>query len=174
MYSKVSITFNQGLSLGSFLELDINYPNSQTTNVKVTWAYVRDNPRTIDLGDGTDTSGEIEAINFIRAFNLDYNGSNTFEVSRNLNTVTIQSLIPSVEFSNGSAQTIDGMPLYVGFDYTPYVGSVLSIDAIEFQQSASPETHVIIKVTTSEVAQTITKTFLASQITLKTLFTLMF
>jgi len=157
-YSELQITFNQDLAVSDILQFEISI---QTTGVGLpileTWTNIRSGSRQVTLGIPTAVVGEISAINYITAFELDYNNSNLYVVSRAGNVVTIKTTDPTINFINPKAETSATPPvaLNVSFVANNFTGTVFSIDNVVFSQATNPCTHVKVSVTTSEQATTV-------------------
>ena len=156
-YSEIKITFNAELNIGAILLFDINYndPNQQVveTHVNETWVNVRSRNNQVTVySQITTIVGESTAINFIDAFNLDYNVLGDFVVSRNGNEVTIKHTNPLITFD------VDGLqnPNDVIIDITNFNGNVFNISNIDYSISANPCDKINVEVTTSELAVNIT------------------
>lgn len=142
-YSELIITFNSDLIVNDVLTFDISDGVSTNTITEV-WKDFRVKSNQVPLGLTSPgaTTGENSAINFITAFNLDYNATGIYDVSRVLNVVSIKSTIPNIDFSNG-------VNADVTFTYNNFIGTALEISSLEYIESINPCTHVKLRVTTS-------------------------
>ena len=86
-----------------------------------------------------------QASNYVAAFNLDYNSSGVYEVTRIGEVVTIKSTNPNITFSNGVSNN-------VSFTIANFTGTAFEITDIIFEESVNPCTHVRLRATTSELA----------------------
>lgn len=108
-YEEIQITFNDDMTLGSYIEFDVtDNISNQTSTIKEEWYYTRTRPYRVALPISDDTlpKNERSAINFVEAFNLDYNSLGAYEVTRSGITVTIKAKSPNISFSNASATSI--------------------------------------------------------------------
>lgn len=101
----IQITFAQDVEYGSILKITGTYDNGSTiTDVEPQWFWVtlRNSPYRVTTGTPTGIVGERAAINFMAAFNLDYNGTGIHQVTRTGNVVNIISP-PQYSWSEGLA-----------------------------------------------------------------------
>ena len=101
-YSEIKITFNEEMPVNGIVRIQYTI-NTFPVTIFETWKLVRSAPKQVSIGIPTANVGEASAINFVNSFNLDYNVLGTFQVTRNINVVTIKSLNPQLEFLNGIA-----------------------------------------------------------------------
>jgi len=90
----IQITFNQDLLNGSILRLTGTYNNGTSiTPLDPDWIWIttRNAAYRVTTGTPTATVGERAAMNFLTAFNLDYNGTGIHQVTRTANVVNIVS-----------------------------------------------------------------------------------
>lgn len=151
-YSEITLTFNEEIPVNGRISFDLGNDLSFFTLFRE--LRQRANQATILLP--TTNVGEASAIAFVNAFNLDYApfGTRSYEVTRNVNSVTIKTSIPEKDFSNGVATNTINLDDYdVDFVYNNYAGTVFSITSIEYEQALSnPCENVRLKITTSDVA----------------------
>jgi len=154
-YSEIQITFNADLATNSNVTFDIlNVPTTLETTLFEKWVNTRVSSNQVTLGTPTATPGEISAINYITAFELDYNNTNLYVVSRVANVVTIKCTNQDISFQNGSALDSQDPPniLNVDFAYNNYNTSSFGFTDISYSQSTDPCGFVDVVVTTSELA----------------------
>jgi len=156
-YSELEITFNSdfvndnnlGFTASSISPIIIHH-------IIFRWVTVRSAPGQVTTGTPTSLVGERTAINFIQAFNLDWNVSNVYTVERSGNVVTIKSNYDYFNFSNPFSFVEwwnTDTPTDVGFDIDNWSGTSFQIDTIILSQaSTSACSRVKINVTTSTQA----------------------
>lgn len=162
-YSKIALFFQGDLSPSNHIGFTYRDPVLRVTNVVFTWVTTRFQSNQVEQGTPTLITGERSAINFMDAFNADYNAGGTlFEVTRTGSTVEIASKRPSIEFLNPFAQVspTDNTPLdpqtdpvAVIFTITADNTPVFDIENVVFSEATtnSPCTHFKISVETSEI-----------------------
>ncbi|WP_438423265.1 hypothetical protein [Aquimarina macrocephali] len=101
-YSEIKITFNQDMPINGIARINYSIGTS-TAQILETWKTSRSKSKEVTVGTPTGIVGERSAINFLQAFNLDYNSSNIFEVVRISNIVIIKSINPNLKFNDGQA-----------------------------------------------------------------------
>lgn len=88
-YSEVKITFNEDLQIGSRLLLAVGDSTAFLGIIIFErWVYYRTNSNQVTIGSPTNIIGERAAINFLSAFNLDYNSTGIYVTQRVQNEVT--------------------------------------------------------------------------------------
>lgn len=148
------LTLNQGIGfitrkIGSTFPIEMNF----------IWKNIRAGFGQVTIGTPiVDSDGERSAINFIQAFNLDWNWNNSqYIVTRNVNVVTIEWKFTNKEFSAFYC-TSDALA-----DPKPLLGSVtadivneseaISITSVTFAQASSnPCQNVSVSVETNVLA----------------------
>lgn len=142
--SKIILTFHDDLTLNQgigfvFKEIGSSFPIS----MNFIWKNIRAGFGQVTIGTPiVDSDGERSAINFIQAFNLDWNWINSqFTITRSINVVTIETNFTNKEFS-GFYCTSDALA-----DPKPSLGSVtaeiinqseaISITSVTFAQASS-------------------------------------
>ena len=95
-YSEIKITFNRDVNpndiFNSVTFVIWNLSNDLQSNVYEKWTGIRIKPNQVSTGLPTSILGERSAINYIQSFNLDYNSSGIYEVSRVDNEVNCISV----------------------------------------------------------------------------------
>ncbi|MGB0896880.1 MAG: hypothetical protein ACPGRW_06130 [Flavobacteriaceae bacterium] len=164
MYSKITITFNVDLALNQTFGWE-SYSNTPVINNDIAFRIVPNRYGTgqISIGTPTATAGERTAINFIAAFNADWNINGNYTVSRNVNVVEIQSNISSIYYRNEFSYDVYGeQPPTPNNDVTfsddPYNGTSFIITDLSFIEADAPCSHYKVSITTSVLAETITFT----------------
>ena len=104
-YSELTITFNEDLGGADTLMFKItDTQNASFITVTETWRSVRSGSNQVTVGSPTTVLGERSAINFKQAFNLDYNSTDIYEITRfSNNKVVIKSKNAYLQFSDASA-----------------------------------------------------------------------
>lgn len=106
-FSYIVLTFNDELVATDTVSFEYGDGDSSQT-VTESWAPVRYESGKVPITDATDIVGEASAINFVKAFNSDYNVSNLFIVERDGNEVTIKCTLYGIDFDNISVpESID-------------------------------------------------------------------
>lgn len=167
-YSKLIITFNDDIKVDESLSFSID--NSESTSPFVAvhqfiWVGIRTGKRQVQVGlEPTDIAGEISAINFINAFQIDLNSTDNYNVSRNDNVVTIESLIPELSFENTSYITdpllISSLPV-IDFDLDNFTGDVFKFNDLDFLEATENPacTHYKVSLQTSIITDRITGSY---------------
>lgn len=101
-YSEIKITFNQEMPINGAVRITYSI-NSVMATIFELWKSTRFQSFQVTMGTPTAIIGEISAINFIKSFNLDFNASNLFELTRTNNIVYIKSHNPELKFESGLA-----------------------------------------------------------------------
>lgn len=154
-YSEIEITFDDDVALNDYVNFRAATSGGLFINIVEQWKTLRSNPNQVTVGTPTATAGERSAINFVAAFNLDYNSTSLYVVERVVNVVTIKCTSPIFDFDFvGIAHTNSAD---VSFDITNYSGTALTIDDVEFIEATTNPvcTHYKVSVTTSVLATTI-------------------
>ncbi|NQY31348.1 MAG: hypothetical protein HRT69_18020, partial [Flavobacteriaceae bacterium] len=157
-YSELKITFNIDLASSNILEFDIeNTVSNTTSSIFEGWVNTRFLSNTVTQGTPTGIVGEISAINYISAFNLDYNNSGLYDVSRLDNVVTIKCTDPAIIFQNGIAKTSATPPaiLNVLFAYINNTDPIFSVTDVVFSEAINACDNIKLTVTTSVLATNI-------------------
>jgi hypothetical protein len=158
-YSEIKIKFNESPGWGTILKFDISN-GLRSGEIKEEFVLFRASNYQVLTDSGLDGIGSAE--NYVESFNLDYNSTDIYEVSRVGNEVTIKSKNPLISFSNGSAilyPPLGGLNPFivdVQFTYNNFQGSIFGINNVEFEEAANPCTHIKVKVSTTELATKIT------------------
>lgn len=161
--SKITLTFNQDLVLDNTISLNISSSTPfYLAYVGYIWKNVRASSGQVTIGTPTAIDGERSAINFVQAFNLDWNPSGTnYNVSRVENVVEIEALITEIEFSNFSSidDYLGFPPSYNSFVVADIVNSSTPqyvIDDINFSEADTlPCENVKVEIETSELTTVI-------------------
>lgn len=157
-YSEIEIAFNIDLAINNILEVEVQNTVSTTTTVLTeSWKNTRSGASQVTLGTPTGIVGETSAINYVAAFNLDYNNTGLYEVSRIDNVVTIKCTDPEIIFQNGIAKTSASPPaiLNVMFAYTNNTNPIFSITDVVFSEATNPCDNIKLSVSTSILASNI-------------------
>ena len=105
-YSEITITFNRNFKAGDSLNFKVtDNVTSQQIVLNETWRLVRTGTGEVTAGAPTATSGELSAITYALAFNLDYNSTGVYEVTQTTNVVVIKSTKSNLSFSDGNTPT---------------------------------------------------------------------
>ncbi|WP_299129381.1 hypothetical protein [uncultured Winogradskyella sp.] len=99
-YSQITLIFDTDLAINESILFDATINNGFT--FQEIWVSLRTGVGKVTQGTPTNIDGERSAINFVTAFNLDFNNSNIYEVTRTYNTVVIASTIANNDFDNFS------------------------------------------------------------------------
>lgn len=161
-YSELKITFTETFQVGYKLTIfnifETNLGPLQTESIEQ-WKNLRDQPNKVTLGTPTANIGEREAIQFVSAFELDYNFANQYEVTRLVNVVTIKSTNPNQTFFYATLQNNDIVISGADFEIIDFTGTVFNISESEFLQASDPCTKIGIQIRTSELATNILSPF---------------
>lgn len=101
-FSYIVLEFTEDLTASEVVQFDYT-DGTNTQTVEETWASVRYEANKVQIGTPTANDGETTAINFIKAFESDYNVAGLFVVSRDVNEVTIKCTEYGIDFDNISA-----------------------------------------------------------------------
>ncbi|MAX71796.1 MAG: hypothetical protein CMC76_11990 [Flavobacteriaceae bacterium] len=151
-FSKITLTFNDDLAINERIGFSTSVLSLE---IYETWVFQRLQSKQVTQGTPTGISGERSAINFLTAFNLDFNATNQYEISRTDNVVVIESNNPNLDFSNFYNHSDFNNPIDDSTNVTElienYTGDVLTIDDIQFLEATenTPCTHYRVEVTTS-------------------------
>lgn len=169
-YSKLTITFNDNLKVGENLTFSVRNTLSTSpfvTDHIFTWVTRRLRKNQVEIGfltieGGIFTNpGESSALNFVNSFQIDLNSTDNYKVTRNVNVVTIESLIPGLSFENGSYITdpllINGLPV-IDFDIDNFTDDVFVFSNLDFSEATEnpPCTHYKVSLQTSTTIDRIT------------------
>lgn len=168
--SKIVITFNSDLEINQQIGFKSNGVGSTFfIDHNFVWKTTRAGFGQVTKGTPTSNPGERSAINFMQAFNLDWNfpttGGTYYTVSRVLNVVTIQLNFPAILFSSFFSIDVAGaIPPVSNTDVTAVItnttSGVFQIDEIEFSEAdTNPCQNIKVSVTTSELATVINQPF---------------
>lgn len=161
-YSEFTLTFNSDLDIGD--EIVIRAGSTDLgiiTAYRQKWVALRSSSSQVTQGVPTSNPGERSAINFIAAFNLDYNPGSFFQVTRVVNVVTMklifnpwdfyQPTTPDPLLPSGPYPALpDGVELVI----TNYTGETITIDSLTFSEATenSTCTHYKVNVETNILA----------------------
>lgn len=154
-YSEFKIIFNEDLKPLDFLFFYLknrDFPNDSGRIYSQAWQVQRVQSNQVAVGIPTRNPGERSAINYISSFNQDFNLSNTFEVTRTVNEVTIKSRNPEFVFSGAQAFSygIGGnVPKNLEFQYNDYDSEIFSIESVVNSAATDPCNKVKFTITTS-------------------------
>ena len=159
-YSEIKITFTENLIEGSTLNIFNEFSDLATSNNWVEkWVRLRGQTNQVTTAVPTPIIGERAAIQFINAFQLDYNFPVQYEVTRFENEVTIKSMIPQQSFLGGEL-TLDEDPISgVTFEITNFVGTPYGLEEITFLQAIESCTKIKIGIKTTELSTSILSPF---------------
>jgi hypothetical protein len=101
-FAEIEIQFDADPESGTIIFIFGNLVDEDTVQVNLTFTGVRTQSGEINIAEPTDTPGESSAIEFVKAFNADYNLSKLFVVERELNRVVIKSTVYEIEFDEES------------------------------------------------------------------------
>lgn len=151
-YSELRIFFYKDIPLGTTMSFD-----GASTNNHFIWVSFRYAPNQVTLGEPTFIAGERAAINFMEAFNADYNSTGLYEVVRSALVVTIKAKSPTVMFDNFEA-SVDNT--YISPSIANYAGSPFTLDSLTFEEATvNPKcTHYKVSIETSLLTKTVTGT----------------
>lgn len=139
-YSQITLTFSANLTPTNTIRIT-NYPDGPDGIIDVwteTWLALRTSNGYVTTGTPTTTAGERAAINFVAAFNLDYNSLAQFEVTRTENVVVIKALSPIHEFiAAGVYETssLEDEISGVAFDIENFAGTVFLVESVTFSEA---------------------------------------
>ena len=152
-YSEITITFNQDFASGNSIKFRVTdtVTTLDFTAIEV-WKSLRSANSEVTIGLPTATAGERSAINFVQAFNLDYNSTNVYEVTQTTNVVVIRSTNANLSFSNEVIVPSGGASIVYNNTGTPF--SISSVTVSE--ATTDPCNNVKLTVTTSIQASNIT------------------
>lgn len=162
-FSKIQITFLVDLEVDNAVGFTISspVPNFILNFASFRWVNVRSGASQVSIGTPTGTPGERSAINFIQAFELDYNATLNYKVTRSVNVVTIESKISTVEFSSAFYKDVyfesTGTLGRVEFSITNSTSPAFSLVNLSFSEATSndPCTHYKVSVETSVAADSV-------------------
>ena len=132
-YSKITLTFNADLAINERIGFEASL---NSVSIYETWAAQRTQSYLVTQGTATAIVGERSAINFVQAFNLDFNSTNLYEVTRTDNVVVIESTVADNDFSGfyNYADITTGEPYAlsgsVSASIENFSGDVLTIDTV--------------------------------------------
>lgn len=141
--SNVTLTFNADLNIGDYFILkgsNVGIIGSEDVLFWETWVALRNAPNKVTKGEPTETPGERTAINYVEAFNLDFNQFG-FTVARVANVVTIYSQ-PGITLGwagfnvgehAGSANTYTDITV----EYTDSSALAINVTDFTFEQASS-------------------------------------
>ena len=118
--SKITITFNEELVSEDWVAFEYALlPAPDGPELLETW---QDGPRDKNFVVQVSSSpsvplGTITALNYVKSFNIDYNGSGIFDVSRVSNVVTIEALNP--EYGFGGVTSFGDVTIIISNGATP-------------------------------------------------------
>ena len=165
-YSEIKITFLQEMPIHGRVLFEVQDSSSTLrSRVYEIWTLYRTGSNQVGSGISTNSGtftgrlSEQSAINFLAAFNLDYNNTGIYVTQRIANKVIIKSTNPNIVFDNESATLpadIGGIAeraLNVEFSINNFDSNTLfRITDISFSQATNPCTHYRVNITTSELA----------------------
>jgi hypothetical protein len=145
-YSFITLEFTEDLTASEVVSFDYT-DGVNTITVSETWSAVRYTTGLVSITTPTIDDGEASAINFVNAFNSDYNTAGLFVVERTGNIVTIGCTVYGIDFEN-----LD-VPASVssggGVGTAPF-----GISSITFSTSGDCDT-IIVSILTSQIADEI-------------------
>lgn len=150
-YSEITITFN--IDIPSGVVLGFGYGPA---GYMYTWVPTRYAANQVSVGSGTGLPGEVSAINFASAFNLDKNTGGIYEVSQLNNTVTIKAKSPTVVFQGfGTSE-----PTYISAVIDNYGGTVYELESLVFEEATTnPKcSHFKVTIETNELTDSVSGT----------------
>lgn len=151
MYSTITLTFNENLTIGKTVSFQVTDSISNTAQpILESYVSLRIAPLQAVVKPALPVLGASPARSFEISFGLDFNGSGIYTVTRTDNVVVIQSTVANLSFSN-PASTGD-----VTFTIANFSGSVFQITESIFQQATDACNNVKLKVTTNIYADVIT------------------
>jgi hypothetical protein len=160
-YSEIKIRFTSDFEIGYILKIIGFSADGMGFTWTERWSVLRSSTSQVTTGTPTTVVGERAAIQFVNAFELDYNFPVQYQVTRLGNEVTIKSLIPEIEFSEGyvTLRTGEIIEEVAEFEITNFEGSIFEITYIQFQESSNPCNTIGIYVETSELTTKILSPF---------------
>lgn len=151
-FSEITITFNVDFLLNNTIQFKVtDTVNSSSFIASEGWRTLRLGTGQVTIGVPTATAGERSAINYAQAFNLDYNSTGVYEVTRTTNVVVIKSTNANLSFS-------DEVVIPTGDATVTYnnTGTSFSISDVTISEADSgPCNNVKVTVTTSIQASNI-------------------
>ena len=152
-YSEITITFNQDFEAGDSLKFKVTDTVTSQLIIPIeTWRSVRSGTGEIAVGVPTATTGEHSAINYVQAFNLDYNSTGVYEVTQTTNVVVIKSTNANLNFSELVSTLLLGVSVTYNNTSTPFSITDVAIS----EADSDPCNNVKLTVTTSIQASDIT------------------
>jgi len=151
-YSEFTLTFDDDLVIGERVTFKITDLSDVLIAVhKEYWVNFRSQSYQVTTGSPTLIPGERSAINYIVAFQLDFNSLDIYELSRVLNVVTVKCKLPTIKFDQPDIPNAANAIIVI--NNTDGAG-LLTIDSVTFSEStANPVcTHYKVTVTTSVLA----------------------
>lgn len=158
-FNSIQLTFNKNLTVGSSIYFQGVY-GTLLANVPIPFneecVMLRTSPYTFSKGTATATLGEISAINFVAAFNLDFSGFG-FTVTRVANVVTIKSTISTGStgwkgFKEGEEEIVPSGD--VSISYFNYTAPTITVTNILYLNPAFKSCeNVRVQITTSQLAE---------------------
>lgn len=152
-YSEIEITFDDDVALNDYVTFRALTTSSLAIIIEEKWKTLRSSPNQVTIGTPTSLPGERSAINFVTAFNLDYNSSGSlFVVTLVENVVTIKSRNPNFDFDFVNIEHENSED--VSFNINNYGGDIFSIDNVLFLEATTNPvcTHYKVSVETSVLA----------------------
>lgn len=158
-YSEIIITFNNEIEDEGYVNFRA-YNNTASLAKQCTEQFLdtgRTAPGQVSILNPTATAGERSAISYLSAFNIDYNATSLYDVSRVDNVVTIKCKTPDYTFDFTDIPALNSPN--VSFVINNYAGSLFTIDSVSFSEATTNPvcTHYKVTVTTSEIATEIIK-----------------
>jgi len=156
-YSKITIRFNSNLQIGHFVQFGMAnslYPGLVIA-MRETWVNLRTASFQVTTGNPTTTPGARSALNYMPAFNADYNNGTGLLVNININTITITSLYDYLSFQDPVTNAD------VTFTIENYTGNPFRVTGMDFLQADNPCENIKVSLTTSNLATKILQPFVA-------------
>lgn len=153
-YSAIDIHFNEDFNIGSVLSIDGLYNNGYTQsniNFNEKWFNVRASSNQVSTETPTSTVGESTAIKFTEAFEIDYNQTGIYQVTRTGNRVLIKCTDPHYTFNTFNADN-NGVSMNVSVVFVNTDRNFFQITDISFSEATNPCKFVKVEVTTNQIA----------------------
>lgn len=151
-YSEIKLTFIDDLPLGAQVGISTETVGSDIINLMTeTWAMLRNAPFKVTKGASTEVPGERSAINFVAAFQLDYNSLSQYEISRTLNEVTIKSVVFGEDFTGHFVRLAgEDLPDMIEWDVINFTGETYKVNSLEISEAdTTPCAKVKVTIETS-------------------------
>ncbi len=152
-YAEIEITFGVDLESGTITFIAGNIIGAETFTVTEEFVPIRKGPNKVSVKEPTENPGEASAIEFVKAFNADYNLTKLFVVERVVNVVTIKSTDYDIDFDDARFEA----PANITAQFTARGTEPFAITSITFTPHATDKCgKVMVNVETTSTADAMT------------------